>query len=197
MLTWRMTFWRETTCWFSSLILSSLAAWLTWTFLLLFSSELCTSALFDEKVLDDFSYNTKPPPPKNAHCLCQWMPGNFCMNVNKNDQCYCFAQVQLQLFFLWFQQTSNLLIWSEAHWWPFKPKHVCNILIRALYVWWQRGVAVQRVLCTLCLFHKEQALILCHSQHFDARLHDFSHRCFFWSSEMDYPLWHCNTWHNS
>lgn len=50
-LTWRMTFCSESTCWFSSLILSSLAGWM---FLLLFSSQPLTSGLFCE-VPDDFS----------------------------------------------------------------------------------------------------------------------------------------------
>lgn len=76
-----MTFCRESTCWFSSLILSSLAVWLTWTFLLLFSSELFTSGLFCEAVLNGFSFNTKKHTRRHL-CLYQVMPGIFHINVN-------------------------------------------------------------------------------------------------------------------
>lgn len=72
-----MTFCRESTCWFSSLILSSLAVWFAWTFLLLFSSEFFTSALG----LEGFSCNTKTCP--EAFCLYQVMPGTFYTKLSK------------------------------------------------------------------------------------------------------------------
>lgn len=70
-----MTFCRESTCWFSSLILSSLATWLTWTFLLQLSSELFSSAL----ELGGFSCKTCP----KAFCLYQVMLGTFNTKLRK------------------------------------------------------------------------------------------------------------------
>lgn len=70
-----MTFCRESTCWFSSLILSSLAVWFAWTFLLLFSSELLTSGL------DGFSCNSKTCP--KAFWSYQVMPGTFYTKLSK------------------------------------------------------------------------------------------------------------------
>lgn len=58
-----------------------------------------------------------------------------------------------------------------------------------------RCCALCFTVCTWGFFQYQEALIICHSQHFDARIHDFSHRCFLWSSEVNYPLWSCNTWH--
>lgn len=39
--------------------------------------------------------------------------------------------------------------------------------------------------------HYEEALIFSHSQHFDARVHDLSHRGFPRRSQMNYLLQHC------
>lgn len=60
-VTCRMTFCSESTCWFSSLILSSLAGWFPWIFLLVlpFSLELLTSGLFWGPGLVGFSCNAK------------------------------------------------------------------------------------------------------------------------------------------
>lgn len=122
-----MTFCSESTCWFSSLILSSLAGWFTWTFLLmlLFSSEL-TSGLFWEDVPVDFSYDAQANRRYGVKCYIQvkaWYLTNKCQQT---DQCYCFAQMQLQLSVLWLrcQQTPNLLIWWKLLWWLFKSKHM-------------------------------------------------------------------------
>lgn len=56
----------------------------------------------------------------------------------QNDQCYRFAQVQLQLFVSWrrCQQTPNLLIWRQFLWWILKSKHMCSIWIHvSIFLW--------------------------------------------------------------
>lgn len=80
-----MTFCRESTCWFSSLILSSLAVWFIWTFLLLFSSEVFTSELFSEEALNDLSYKSKNIPKISCTFwyMSYVMPVPFHANVTK------------------------------------------------------------------------------------------------------------------
>lgn len=180
-----MAYCSESTCWFSSLILSSLAA------LLLFCPEPFTSGLAWETVLIGFSWKKKNRRRKNF--FCHFRSGNsryvqhkcqmICLTILHKCSSSCFLSDFSRLPISW---SDGSVSGDPAS------KRRSNLLCSR-----SRLSGETCGFCTLGFRHYEEAFVFCHSQHFDARIHDFFHRGFLWRSEMNNLLWHCNTESNS